>query len=371
MINGAPSLVLWSLSEAQPIGFDEFVGGYVDDYWMYGSGKIALRDGLATCVDDGENVLVPSYIPDAVIEPIRELGLEPRHYAITDSLAPDMADLTERLDDETLAITSVNYFGFPQPGLSELSTLATDRGCYHVDDNAHSPLSVHDGQLLGTVGDIGITSLWKLFPISNGAVLYLTDDSLVDRFEPSPHCGSNDRFDIHDVRFVVKSFFKDLLTGNERVKQSMDTLVTGPGENVVADPPDRYEAAKTRMSKLASHVVETADPTEVRRRRRNNYRAWLDVLADRPDLVALYHELPDGICPQVFPVYAERPQRLLSELATAGVDGADTWPRLSRTVRRDPAYETATRLSRHVVVLPVHQQLRPETVESIGRSMVR
>ena len=370
MINGAPSLFVWSLSEPRPIGIDSFVDEFLEEYWWYGSSKSALHDGLATVADEGETVLFPAYLPDAVAEPIRELGLDPQYYSVTGTLAPDVADLESRVDDDTLAITSVNYFGFPQPRLESISELVDDHDCYHVDDNAHSALSVHDGRLLGTAGDLGVTSLWKLFPIPNGALLYLPNDELRARFEPSALAGTNERVDRHDARFVLKSVALDLLHSNETVRQSVHSLVArSNGDPSEGDPLARYEAGKSRMSKLASRVLEDADPTAIRSSRRENYRAWRDVIVDREDLTPLYERLPEGICPQVFPVYAQRPRRFLDNLETAGVGGAHTWPRLPRAVREDPTYEMASRLSQHVVVLPVHQHVDAETIESISRSL--
>jgi len=97
-----------------------------------------------------------------------DLGLEARYYRIQRNLAPDFADIERRIDDETVAVMSVNYFGFPQPGLAEFMSLVDEYECYHIDDNAHSPLSVDNGTLPGTRGDLGVTSLWKLLPIPDG-----------------------------------------------------------------------------------------------------------------------------------------------------------------------------------------------------------
>ncbi|WP_290819094.1 DegT/DnrJ/EryC1/StrS family aminotransferase [Halovivax sp.] len=370
MISGAPSLFVSTFATAKPVGIDAYVERHVDEYRYYGSGKLALRDGLRTVSDDGDNVLLPAYVPDAVAEPIRELGLEARYYAIRNDLGPDMADLEARLDAGTVAVVSVNYFGFPQPGLAELSAYARDNDCYHVDDNAHSALSVHEGRLLGTVGDLGITCLWKSLPLPDGALLYLQSSELRDRFEPSPLTGVNERFQGEDLAYVCKSFLKDVFADGTLVRNSLDALVHSRRGSEPLDPSERYESTKAPMSKLSAGLIAGVDPMAVRTRRRENYRAWLDVLADRPDVVSLYHSLPDGICPQSFPAYAETPERLLADLAALDVEGAHAWPRLSRDVDEDPAFETASRLARHVVSLPVHQHVNPEHIAAIGDAIV-
>ncbi|MFP8952651.1 DegT/DnrJ/EryC1/StrS family aminotransferase [Natrialbaceae archaeon A-arb3/5] len=372
MINGTPSLFVSSLSGQHLAGIESFVEPYAREYAYYGSGKVALRDGLAGLVEPGQNVLIPAYLPDAVVEPVIDLGLEARYYRIRSTLSPDFVDLERRLDEETAAVVSVNYFGFPQPGLGTLSELVAEYGCYHVDDNAHAPLSVDDETLLGTRGHLGITSLWKLLPIPDGAILYCNDDDVIDQYEPSQFAGVRDGLDAADCRFIAKSFVDDLFDANGTVRQSIDALLAGRGSSPsVGGPRERYERRKSSMSKLSLRVVEDADPDAIRTARRENYRIWRRLLEPRADLELLYESLPDGICPQVFPVRAERPQEFLAELDHCGVGGAHTWPRLSATVRESPEYDTATRLSEEIVTLPVHQHIDPETIEAVGPELRR
>lgn len=372
MISATPSLSLWALSSARPADFESLLEQYVTAYAFYGSGKVALRDGLETVSDAGQNVLLPAYLPDAVAEPIVELGLEPRFYAITETLGPDVDDLRDRIDSDTAAVVSVNYFGFPQPGLETISSITSEYGCYHVDDNAHSPLSMDGDTLLGTVGDIGITSLWKQLPVPNGALLYLNTDRLAASYTPSRYEGVRDRFDATDCRFLLKSIAFELFDRNARLRESIDTLVSGSGVGrVTASPRERYENGKSQLSNLSHRVFVDADPDSIRANRRANFSAWQRILETRSDVVPVFDTLPDGICPQVFPIRAAAPTRLLRELERVGVDGAHTWPRLSASVENDPTYETSRRLSESTIVLPVHQHIDPTAIEAVGDDLSR
>ena len=366
---GAPSLFVQAAVSSKPIGVDAFLDDHLDHWWYYGASKVALRDALATVAEPGENVLLPSYVPDAVAEAFRELDLDVRYYAIRPDLGVNMADVERRVDERTLAIVTVNYFGFPQPTLDEVSTYSRDRGYYHIDDNAHAATSVHDGRLLGTHGDIGVTSLWKTFPVSDGALLYLPNADLRRRFEPSALGGARDRFDRTDLRYLCKSLLKNLSPTTDAVWKSVATLSEANGAGPTS-PTDRYEESKKPMSKLSSHVLATVDPLACRERRRANFRAWLETVGGRRDIHPLYRLLPDGICPQAFPVVADRPERFIAELSSVGVDSVHTWPRLPSVVDDEPTYETASFLSRHIVVLPVHQQLDPEVIRDAGRAIL-
>ncbi|GAB3036249.1 DegT/DnrJ/EryC1/StrS family aminotransferase [Natronobiforma cellulositropha] len=368
MISGSPSLFTWSLSEPRPVGLTSFLRQRADALWFYGSSKAALRDVLPALAAPGETILVPSYLPDAVVEPVEELGLETRYYAIEPDLSPDLADLERRLDDRTAAVVSVNYFGFPQPGLEATLDLAEEYDCYHVDDNAHGALSVDDGTLLGTRGHVGVASLWKLLPIPNGAVLYVSDEAVRRRFTPSPLATPRAGFDTEDYRFVMKSLAVDVLSTHTAVKQSIGALVSRRGGGV-ADPRTRYEASKEPLSKLSERILEDADPAVIRSARRENYRAWRRALRDRSDVDLLFPDLADGICPQVCPVRATRPARFRRELERCDVGGVHTWPRLAPAVLTDSTYETARTLSESVLTLPVHQHIDAAQIDAVGRCL--
>lgn len=379
-------------------GIEALIERHTDAYWYYGSGKVALRDGLRTMLQvegypgegdarsDGDvggseygsgsptprskpNVLLPAYIPNAVAEPLRELGLDPRYYAISPDLRPEEPDLRRRMDRRTVAVTSVNYFGFPQPGIGTVASLADEFGCYHVDDNAHATLSVADGQLLGTLGDVGISSLWKTLPIPNGAVLYVTNDALRERFDPSSLAGVSDRVTAADARYLCATRVRAVLENRPRLRRPVEALVDRLPGTTVPSPERRYDAAKRRFSALSARVCAGTDPTALRRRRRQNYRAWLDALETVPRVTPLFPDLADGICPQAMPVETDRPRRVQSRLAAEGLDGVHTWPRLADAVAADPTYATAQSLAEHVLALPVGRRVDPERIVTIGAGL--
>ncbi|WP_408957947.1 DegT/DnrJ/EryC1/StrS family aminotransferase [Natrinema sp. 74] len=373
MIGATPSVFDASLSRSGGPGIGSFVDRHAPDvaFTYYGAGKVALRDGLAGLVEPGETVLVPAYLSPAVVEPFHELGLESQCYAIERSLAPDFDDLERRLDDETAAIVSVNYFGFPQPGLERLASLADEYDCYHVDDNAHGALSVDEGTLLGTVGDLGITTLRKLLPVPDGAVLYRADDEVREAFEPSPLAGPADRVAATDCRYVASSVAETILGATPSLHRSVETFFAdGTDDPTTVDPEARYEAAKVPMSRFSKAVTDAADPNAIRATRRKNFRAWRRVLTDRDDVTPLYERLPEGISPYEFPVRADEPAAFRSELTDCAVVGAHSWPVLRKCVHGNEAYETANRLATDLVALPVHQGIEPSAIEAVGDRLV-
>ncbi|WP_459192726.1 DegT/DnrJ/EryC1/StrS family aminotransferase [Halosimplex sp. J119] len=365
MLGESPSLASSLIVPGDQTGTDQFLRSRADEYRYYGSGKAALRDGLAPFVEPGENALLPAYLPDAVPEVFADLGLEVRFYPVTRSLAPDPAEVAARADEDTVAVVAVDYFGFPNPALPALRDLADDRNCLLVGDSSHGAFSVADGALLGTRGDLGFASLHKLLPIPDGACLFLDEDraGTVGR---SDAAGRREQFQADDWQFLATDLAKRAIGEPERLREFASRFLS-EGETAVADPAARYEASKSPMSKLSAAVLARIDPAAVRGARRANYAAWDRGLADQSDVRPLFDDLPPGVCPQVYPVVADAPRRFRDDLERCGVTGAYAWPRLSQAVRDHPEYGTATRLAEQVIALPVHQHLARGAIEEACR----
>lgn len=360
-IPGAPSIRPRGLVSTPATTVREFFARELDSYAYYGTGKAALRDGLEHlgCRSTG-NVLVPAYLPDGVVEPILELGLEPRYYPVEADLGPDLADLEARIDAESRAVMVVHYFGFPQPRFEEVLTLAADRDLLVVDNSAHSPFSRRDSRLLGTFGDVGFTSFRKTLPLPDGALL------VGDGVSPgaSPLAGRASWVSPSNFRHLARKLLTFVRFRSDRPRRLGDAALALAGAPPLG-PELTYALSKVPMSSLSWYLTGTIDPKEVVAARRAVYRAWLDVFAGRPGASVLYEPLPDGVCPQAVPLVFDRAdsaERFVEAARTAGVGGVHTWPLLREAVRDSPAYGTATDLASRLVTVPCHQQLSPDAV---------
>jgi len=341
---------------------------------LAGSGKAAIREGVGLLrAGQSDNVVLPGYLPDGVIEPFRDAGLDVRFHRIDRDLTPDLADVERLVDADTAAILVVHYFGFPQPSLGELRELCDRRGIALVEDNAHAPLSRGpDSRLLGTTGDLGVTSLHKLFPVPDGGMLFVGDPALRDRDGTLELSGVAAGYTLADLAPVGRALLRPLLAARASVPVPGPELPSwqsgGPGATTERDPEAIYEAAKTPMSKLTVRALRRLDPSRCVERRRRNYRFWSRSLDGIGGLDPVYGSLPEGVCPQVFPALADDP----AALADAG-DGRNvpvsTWPPLPDEAEDAAAFPATNWLSDHLVRLPVHQQLDETDLSRIAETI--
>lgn len=333
---------------------------------FYGYGKVAMRDGIDLLLEkrpEATNVVLPAYLPHGIIEPFREAGLEPRYYGCDRELRPDLDAIEARLDSESLAAMFVHYFGQPQARetIDAIEELCSEYGAYAIDDNAHSALSTLDGRLLGTFGDIGITSLRKTLPIPNGAALFLGNEGL------STDSLSRDEvregYTRTDYRYCARAFGRSV-SGRPGFEQALSMLRwvndhRPHGANghvhkndVEEDPREIYESTKVPMSRLSMRVIDRTDPVDVIAPRRANYRIWDRELRDLEGVEPVFDSLSEGACPQYFPAIVDDPDDLGPLSAVA-----KPWPPLPREIRDSDEFATENYLSTHLHTLPVHQGL--------------
>ncbi|WP_254547424.1 DegT/DnrJ/EryC1/StrS family aminotransferase [Halomarina pelagica] len=356
----------WPLLPPSRRSVQSVVDGSRVPYRFCSSSKIALRSALVALDCPGTNVLLPSYLPPGVVEPLHELDVEPRFYRVADDLSADVADAEARLDDETSAIVVVHYFGFPQPRLDEIAALADRHDLALIDNNSHSTLSRRDGRLLGTFGDVGFTSLHKTLPVPDGAVLYF-NSSRVDPTERLPLTGVRDRYTCADYRYCAGAAFSATGSVGEAALEFVDHLCNGDDTPYLPpsdDPVGEYQRSKVRMSKLSSTALTRIDPVAVTVNRRAAFARWHHHLAGDDRFAPPFEHLPTGVCPWFYPVVADDPAALVDSLG--GVASAFAWPTLPSGVEGNPEYRAENERARRLVLLPAHQDMTPADVDRLA-----
>jgi len=138
--------------------------------------RTALKSGLTFLgCKPGDRILVPEYICDALIHPIRHLDIIPVYYPVDDQFKPLWECLSQLVFPKACrAIVMVHYFGQPQDIL-RFQRFSKKHNLFLIEDNAHGFGGRNSGRLLGTFGDIGIVSPRKLLNTKYGGQLYVSD----------------------------------------------------------------------------------------------------------------------------------------------------------------------------------------------------
>lgn len=147
------------------------------------SGSAALLTAIAALgIGPGDEVIIPSFAWYTDYCALVSLGIAPVFADIGDDLNMDPDSVLERISSKTKAIIPVHYQGHPAR-MDKIMAIAKAHGLFVIEDVAQAYGGSYQGKLLGTFGDIGITSFQthKLLTCGEGGMLLTNDETLFAR----------------------------------------------------------------------------------------------------------------------------------------------------------------------------------------------
>lgn len=254
-----------------------------------------------------DEVLLPAYIGwssregSGVFDPITQLGVRYSFYRISSQLQIDIEDAKVKLQARRPKLLLViHYFGFPDPGVQELCDFAHANGSLVLEDEAHAMLSDRVGGICGRAGDASIYSLHKLLPFTYGGRLVLNTCAL---------------------------------RGNRETLQEIDRALS-------YDDYDLFSIAQRRRDN-AAHLLTLLESANL-------------------PVQPLYADLPTGVVPQSLPILIKAGSRdeLYCRMNSAGYGVVSLYHTLVNQIRPDE-FPESHHLARHIMNLPVHQDIDP------------
>ena len=172
--------------------FAEFIG--VRYAVSCNSGTAALELVLRALGIEGKSVIVPTNTFLATTYAVMHSG---NRVIFADSepatLALDVADVKQRLTDDTAAIILVHIGGIISPAVYELRKLCHERSLFLIEDCAHAHGCTVDGQHAGTLGVAGAFSFFptKVLTTGEGGMVTTNDQELARRIGMIRNHGKN------------------------------------------------------------------------------------------------------------------------------------------------------------------------------------
>jgi dTDP-4-amino-4,6-dideoxygalactose transaminase len=298
----------------------------------------------------------------------------------------DIDDLRQAIEPQTRAVLVTHYFGFAQPDFRAIVDLCRDGGLFLIEDCAHALYSTYQGQPLGTLGDVGVFSLWKTLPLPDGAAAVANRPLPLQPATARPPLGpclralrfsleAHLRFRYGRAGAMVKGLADLLAPVARRPLKNVSGGITAPTVDVGPDHPNPHvtfdrSTAHWSMSAASQRIARRSPHADIVKRRRRNYAFLVEELATLPDVRLLRPTLPSGVCPLSLPVVVDEPVSLLRQLESNGIAAEFFWsdfhPAFPATEFPDSAY-----LKTHVVTLPIHQDLDPGLLSRVAETVRR
>ena len=263
----------------------------------FASARRAFR-AVLQAAGAGGKVLLPAYIGwspkegSGVFDPVRELGLEFRFYALDERLRIDLNSLgAELARGDVRVLVLIHYFGRVDPRYTDAVRLGRERGAFIVEDEAHAMFSDLVGGICGRLGDAAIYSFHKLLPVESGGALVLNEAAIAWAARIKAPAGemAAAQFDLHRIAEIRRT--------NWRL---VDGLIRESGAEM-----------EPLFSSLAAGEIPQSYPVLIRHGSRDDLYRRMNAAGF--GVVSLYHTLIAAIDPQRFPESA-RTSRLILNL---------------------------------------------------------
>jgi dTDP-4-amino-4,6-dideoxygalactose transaminase len=319
----------------------------------------------------GLTVLAPDYNSGNEILAMRAAGANLRYCPVGRDMTLDPGEVERHCHIHSPDLLYViHYAGWPQP-MAELVDLCRRRGMLLVEDCALSLLSEVDGRSLGSFGDWSVFCLYKTLPLPNGALLV----------QNGPRLESLERLQLRNAGSAsVLGRAAELLVQRIRGRANgvgavLQAVKRGMGRAAgaldvrranVGDIGFNLDEVDLAMSRLSERLLERFDFAAIRQQRVENYRRLAALL--RPDVLQAFPSIPNGVCPLFFPVVVPDKQTAAQQLRARGVDALEFWNDSSEPGGHEMGPD-AQFLRRHVLELPIHQDLTPRHIDHIARQV--
>lgn len=288
----------------------------------------ALVEALqAINIQPGDSVAIPGLICRDLLASLATVGAHPVFYRVNERLGP----VEFPSDAGIRAVVAVNYFGFAQD-LEPFVHFCTSTGAILIEDNAHGFLSSDEtGQLLGTRGAMGITSVRKTIRIADGAILSVNASHLIGRIHDQLPTTT---YSIHLFRFrrllavIERRYRIPILRLMRTFLRTIRRIRTGSSLPITTMVSETEILQLTGPHASSLHTIEQVDSNSEMARRRELYALVHKALA-KLSLTPLFPELPLGTVPYGYPFYSDELtlRKASSKVARYGVE-IIRWPEL-------------------------------------------
>jgi hypothetical protein len=316
---------------------------------LFARARQGLFEGLQRLgLGRGDVALVPAYHHGSEIEAYVQAGLELRYYDVGPDLAPDQAELDARLDPSVRVLHLTHYLGFAQE-IERWRAWCDQRGVLLVEDAAQGWLGAAAGRPLGTWGELSLFSIYKTVGAPDGGAVALQGAML----QPSGGRGLGVR--AVAVKHAAWLAGRWALVGALRARRRSAPTYVAEKDFALGDP-------RRGATHATSFLVPRLVTTPVAEQRVRHYRYLLAEL--HPWVPDPFRRDPEGLSPFAFPIFVTDKPRSAAILMERGVRAVDAWSAPHPTLPVDEFPGAAHRRS-GVLLLPVHQELRPGDLDRI------
>ena len=274
------------------------------------------RTALAILVEEMPGPwLLPAYLCDSVLQPLRKAGIPFDFYPVGGDLRPRLDELERSVESQSPAVVLVvDYFGFPPSPEDATRLRALREACLVVEDCVQGSLVELPDAAGGAIGDVAFTSFRKYLPVPDGGVL----TGITPRQLPPASASLRER--------LLGQLVRGAWVSGEAEGPAVEATFLGLLEAGEAALDEELPLEAT--SRLSERLLAGLDLADAAARRRANFGVLLEALEESEAVTPLLRELPAGVSPLALPVRIDGGRRdtLRAELVRRRIFCPVHWP---------------------------------------------
>jgi dTDP-4-amino-4,6-dideoxygalactose transaminase len=283
----------------------------------------SVRSGIGRIIDclgfgSNDTILLPSFLPEGIIYPIKKTRLRIKHYRSTERMSVDMNHIMELVDrDPSIrGMIVIHYMGIPQE-IDELSVFCKNKGIYLLEDCAHGLFAkFSDGTPIGSKGDVSFFSLPKFLPVPDGGVFFINNPQIrTEKFEYTRSILHKASLAFHLLYLWMKEWELGCQEGLiRRMLNKFSKLVYGAYYLVV-----RHRVSPCRISATTLRILANIDYDSYINNRKKNAQATFSGL-DKKKYKLFVERIEENYFLTGIPIMASDRKSLVKELRVRHIE---------------------------------------------------
>jgi len=262
--------------------------------------------------------------------------------------------------------------------MAELQALCREKGIVLIEDCALSFMSEYDRKPLGTFGDYSVFCLYKSLPVPNGGVLArnIPLQARGDAEKTALADGLNFASKLSVAARSIELTLQWLRSRYETSGRALFALKRAAGRTLSAGRVRRVPVGDTGfdlsivnmgMSPICHTLLPRFEYNWIKETRRRNFRILQERLRGNVSLLDV--RLGDGVCPLFFPLLVKDKPSASRALGQSGIETIEFWNRGDAELAHQKS--DANFLRRHLLEVPIHQDVTAEAAERTAEEIIR
>ncbi len=264
--------------------------------FYYSHGRTAFKYGLINLgIKKNDQILMPEYLCDVLIDPLEDLGIKPNFYKINKDFTTDWKNLNKKAKGKIKALLFINYFGYEE-NKKKFKDFCKKRKIFLIEDNCHS-LKFNDDKK-NEFSDFTFYSTKKIIKNSfTGGILKIKKKSIK---KPNVIKLNKYKINVYEAinHFLENNFFI--------IKQFLKYFfLKRPNYEKIDDIKNKKLTNDFLMDDYSKKILLKRSFQNIKTIRLKNLNVWKKICLRNKSIVQIKRQLNKNTIPWLYPVYVD------------------------------------------------------------------